>query len=295
MPLQLNPTRKAYKEYSRDATPQYPSIIYQMPSILADNRTPMSIAHLMQKRLDTRNANADVKTAWIDNYFDTSDLKAQRGSEVKLVLTTYADGSITPLGRKYLELINPREKLINRAVNLGINDRYETLNGEGVITTTREKLAEVIDNPLTEQQTKDSLFWRFFLRHPDVVPKEFKIPGLHEEVIPCIFAEAKQRFQYDTNMGVYPGSCGNDVSEMRAWCVGRLGNRSYAGGGYGLDFRRGRPVGIAPEALSAPGMATPSVKAYSTADVLKAREELGALTQVRPELLKSTNSLLGKL
>ncbi len=266
----------------------------QVSYLLDCNRIPMSTAHLMQRRLDIRNANADVKTAWMGNYFDTSDLKAQRESEVKLVLTTYSDGSVTPLGRKYLGLINPQEQLINGAVNLGINDRYENLKGDGVLTTTREKLAEVIDNPMTKQQAKDSLFWRFVLRHPDEVPKEFAISGLHEEAILYIFAEDNQGFQYfNTNMEVYSGSCSKNVPEMRAWSVRGLDNRSYANGLYDLDYDFGRLVGIAPEALSAPSMATPNVKPYSTADVQKARKELGALTQVRPELLKSISSLLG--
>ncbi len=282
MALQLNQDH----EYVRIDGHEFPFFreyygrnVDQMPSLLGCNRSLISVARLIKRKLDVRNANSEIKAAWMDNYFDTSDLKAQRGNEVKLVLTTYGDGSVTPLGRKYLELINPQEQLIKGAVNLGINNRYENLNGEGVLTTTREKLAEVIDNPLTEQQTKDSLFWRFVLRHPDEVPKEFAISGLHEEAIPYIFAEAKQRFQYDTNMGVYPGFCDKNVSEMRAWFVRRLDLRSNAYGRCDLDLDLGRLVGIAPEALSAPGMATPNVKPYSIADIETAKKQLDALDQ----------------
>jgi hypothetical protein len=284
-----------YKEF-------YGRNVDQMPSLLDFdcNRSPMSIAQLIKRKLDVRDINPDVKDAWMNNFFDTSDLKAQRGNEIKLVLTTYANGSITPLGREYLELFNPQEQLINMAINLGINNRYENLSGEGVLTTTREKLAEIIDSPLTIPQAKDSLFWRFVLRHPDIVSKEFAIPGLHEEAIPYIFAEFQARHAKNTPMdnlrlmGVFPGSCQKNVSEMRAWFIGWLEIMSNADGSYSLNHN-GRLVGIAPEALSAQGMNTLNIKGYIPTDVRESRKELDALTQVRPELLERTKSLLEKL
>ncbi|MFH1358387.1 MAG: hypothetical protein ABIH37_00700 [archaeon] len=289
MVLKLNATREAYQEF-------YGRNIEQMPKLVADGRVPMNVAQLMQRKLDVRNSDAKVKSSYMDNYFDTSDLKAQRGNEVKLFLTTYADGSITPLGREYLAMINPEEELINRAVNLGVNDRYEKIQGNEVVVAQREKLAEVINTGLTEQQAKDSLFWRVILRHPDVVPKEFAIPGLHEEVIPYIFSEAKQRFKYDTNMGVYPGLCSKNVSEMRAWFVFRLERRSLALGWPALDYDSGRFVGIAPEALSTPGKGASNIKAYTIADLQAVDKVMEGLEgTLHPDVLKPFAELRKKL
>ena len=66
MALKLNPEREACREF-------YGQNVMQMPLLIADGRVPMSVSQLMQKRLDVRNAEADVKTAWMDNYFDTGD------------------------------------------------------------------------------------------------------------------------------------------------------------------------------------------------------------------------------
>ena len=293
MPLKLNTAREAYKAFPEKGTAPNTE---QMPRLIAEGRIPMNAAQLMQRRIDLRNAEADVKTAWMDNYFDTSDLKGQKGNEIKLVLTTYADGSITPLGKKYLGLINPDEELINGAVNLGVDGRYEGLQGEGVMVTKKSKLAAVVDSWLTEQQAKDSLFWRILNRHPDEVPKELAIPGLHEEVIPYIFSECKQRFDYDKAMGVFPGSCNGDAPELRAVCVSGLDNRSVAYGGVDLGNGSGRLVGLAPEALVAKNAGASAVQKYTMADVQTANEQLEALAKfVRPESVDRVRSLLEKL
>src|SRR3989344_6693288 len=68
------------------------------PQVTSSGRVLMSLAQIMQRRLNVRGADADVILAWRDNYFGTSDLNARRGDEFKIVLSTYADGSLTPIG-----------------------------------------------------------------------------------------------------------------------------------------------------------------------------------------------------
>ena len=82
-----------------------------------------------------------------------------------------------------------------------------------------------------------------------------------------IFAEGKERFDYDTAMGVFTGSASGDTLEMRAWHVGRLGHRVLFYGREGLANRYGRLVGIAPEVLSASGKVAPNIKPYTMADL----------------------------
>jgi len=301
MALKLNPERKAYEEF-------YGRNVDKMPALLADGRSPISIARVEQNRLAYKNGPEDVKTGWTDSYFDTSDLKAQRGDEIKLVLTTHADGSLTPLGREYLGLINPEEgeRLVRRgAVNLGIGERYEKLQGDGVIVTQRGKLAKVIDEWMTQEQVKDSLFWRVILRHPDEVPAEFAIPGLHGEAIPYIFGEYQARFAKGTSldnieaMGVFPGQCDKNTSEMRAWVVGMLGYRSVADGRDGLNYDDGRFVGFSAggaERAEQAGSETTKMKAYTTADLKAVDEAMEGLEGfLNPEVLKPFRELRRKL
>ncbi len=69
-----------------------------------------------------------------------------------------------------------------------------------------------------------------------------------------MFPEMKQRFQYDAAMGLYLTSR-EKVPTLRAACVGRLEGRSQFYGGFDLGSDDGRLVGVAPEALNAPGKA----------------------------------------
>ena len=82
----------------------------------------------------------------------------------------------------------------------------------------------------------------------------------------------------------------------RAWYVRRLDNRSNANGRNDLDNDNGRLVGIAPEALGAPGKGASNIRAYSMADVQTAKKQLDTLAQVvKPENLESVKSLIAKL
>ncbi len=83
---------------------------------------------------------------------------------------------------------------------------------------------------------------------------------------------------------------------MRAWCVGRLGERSDVGGGNNLDVDLGRFVGIAPEAIGVQGQGIGNVNTYTMNDLQKAKEQLDNLSAVvKPENLEKVKSLLGKL
>jgi hypothetical protein len=240
MSTQSDTSREKYKIYSNEST-GHASNIYQMPAILQDNRAPMSIAQIMQRRLSVRNNPADDKSKWMD-YFDTSDLLA-RGfhGEIKLFLTTYNDGSMSELGKVYLSLINPGESLYDGNVSLGYNDRYEKLHGEGVFVTKRENLAEVLYESLSRQQAKKSLFWRVMLRHPDEVPKDFAVPGLLEEVITYIFSEGKR----ETAMSVNPGPGTNIFQEMLSWGLIEVNKGSHGIAGFGLnETRKSRLSGL---------------------------------------------------
>ena len=67
MVLKSNTSKEEYREFYDGRN------VEQMPNLIADGRVPMSVAELMQIRLDVRNSDADIKSSYMDNYFDTGD------------------------------------------------------------------------------------------------------------------------------------------------------------------------------------------------------------------------------
>ncbi|MEM3074627.1 MAG: hypothetical protein QW727_01650 [Candidatus Pacearchaeota archaeon] len=216
MALELNATREPYREF-------YGKNVWQMPELIADGRVPMSVAGLMQRRLDVRNSDADVKSSYMDNYFDTGDAVLYHpDGRVKIVLDSQT-----------LREMTPDTQRVGGALLLG-EDVYDALQGEEF---KKGKLGKV-DERLTKEQAKAHPVWKVLARDQ----------ALLDDYADCIFAEGKQRFNDDNAMGVFLDSAG-DKPKLRAWCVCRLGLRSDASGGDSLVSDHGRFVGIAPEAL----------------------------------------------
>ena len=213
MTLKLNTTQEAYREF-------YGRNTEQMPKLIADGRVPMSVAGLMQRRLDVRNFDADVKTSYLDNYFDTGDAVVYHpDGRVKIVLDSQT-----------LRGITQNSELINGALVL-TEDAYNVLQGEEF---KKGKLGKANER-LTREQAKAHPVWKVLARDQ----------ALLNDYVDYIFAEGKQRFSYDTAMGVFSSSAQGNTPDLRAWCVGRLEDRSYAVGGYHLGYVGGRFLGIA--------------------------------------------------
>ena len=263
MTLKLNAAREAYAEF-------YGKNVEQMPKLIADGRVPMNVAQLMQKRLDIRNSDKDVKSAYMDNYFDTGDAVLYNpDGRVKIVLDSQTLRDMTPE--------SPRE---GGALILGENV-YNALQGEEF---KKGKLRKVNESLLREE-VKVHPVWKALARDQ----------GLLNDYVDYIFAEGKQKFGYDTAMGVYPDSA-SDKPKLRAWCVYRLENRSGADGRGNLDINGGRFLGIAPEALSAIGKGASNIKAYTIADLQAFDNAVKGLeATVKPELLKPFADLKKKL
>jgi hypothetical protein len=85
-------------------------------------------------------------------------------------------------------------------------------------------------------------------------------PKLHEEYAQAVFKEAKTRYGYDKNMGVYTSGF-REVPNMRLWLLGRLSNDSSVAYGVNVlgDYGGGRLVGVAPEAQGVAKIATPTL------------------------------------
>jgi len=211
MSLQLNPVPETYKEFSGKN-------VDQMPKLLADARVPLSMAGLLEAKLKY---GKDFP-AWMNNYFDTGD-----------AIVYHPDGRIKiDTDSENLRRINPKSQVINGA--LIIDDGvYNTIQGQEFMKSEIEKYT---GKALSKKEVKSNPLWRALVNDQNLL----------NEATDFIFSEAKDRFDYDKNMGLYLGSASN-VPKLRAWCIGRLDDRSYAYGGLNLGLGIGRFVGVSTE------------------------------------------------
>jgi putative NADPH-quinone reductase len=264
MSLRLNQSPEKFKEF-------YGRNVEQMPKLIAEGRVPLSVSGLMQRRLDIRNASDDVKSSWIDSYFDTGDAVVYHpDGRVKIVLDSQTLREMSPDSKR------------NAGALVLTPEQYDAMNGEEF---KKGKLGKVNEG-MSEADVKAHPVWKVLARDP----------ALLNDYVDYIFAEGKKRFGYDTSMGVYPSSVKGNTPEMRAWFVYRFEGRSSVYGWGGLDYDYGRLVGVAPEAQNAKIPGVGNVKNYTMADVQSAVSELEALERlVKPEALGRVRSLVRKL
>jgi len=267
MALKLNSTREAYREF-------YGKNVEQMPALIADGRVPISAAQLMQKRLNVRNAEAESKSAWMDNYFDTGDAIAYHpDGRVKVVLDSQT-----------LREMTPESKRNGGALVLG-EDVYKALQG---IEFKKGKLGNT-GNWMSKADVKAHPVWKALARDQ----------ALLNDYADYIFGEYQARFAKDTPindvtaMGVFPSSCQSESPEMRAWLVNGLEARSFVVDRGNLDYNLGRFVGIAPEAQVAKNLGSaivvPSRKVLSVEQVLAETAQTSAYA---PDQIKKLQNIL---
>ena len=264
MVLKLHTSREAYKEF-------YGRNTVQMPKLIAEGRVPMNVSQLMQRRLETRNGLKYIKTAWMDNYFDTGDAIAYHpDGRFKIVLDSQTLREMTPDTQWA-----GGELLLKE-------DAYNTLEGEEF---KKGKLKKVY-GWLSNKEVKAHPVWRALSRDQ----------ALLNDYADYIFVEGKQRFGYDTAMGVYPSPPSGDYPEMRLWSVSRLKDRSDTNGRYNLDSNSGRFVGLVSEALGASGKGASNIKAYTMADLQAVDTAIKGLEgTVHSDVLKPFKDLRKKL
>jgi hypothetical protein len=258
----------------------------QMQQLVANGRTPMSVAYLMQKRLDVRDIDdPEVKSAWTDNYFDTGDgvVYHPEGTETLVVLDS-----------EHLRNMNSQSPR-NGGALLFSTDRdeafeiYEQLKKESNVEVFKKGKLGAINKGLSRQKAKSHPVWNLLARDKNLL----------NTFVDATFADYQERFAKGQDadnlklMEIYPGSCNGDTPEMRAWCVYWLEGRSFADGGGYLDGGGGRLVGLAPEAQrNGSGV----VKNYTIADLVAFDKAVRGLeSTVRPELLKPFADLRKKL
>jgi len=220
-----------------------------------------------------------------NNYWDISTLSATKGDVVKVILP-YEIGSKYPSGaaRFGLSLINPNEDLVNYGVNLDVDNRWETLEGNGVYTLKRKEL--ILNQDLTEKQAMKHELLLTKLGHPDYVDSKFaRSADEVAEIIGKTFELGKKEHGYKEMMGQYLPDV-NDKGILKAWCVDRLNDRAGSDARTGLDSGNGRLpfVSVGDAKVNAEGV-----------DVDKARTQLKTLeTILKPEQINQIEVALNE-
>ena len=198
----------------------------QMPILIAEGRTPLSIAGLMRRRLEVLNSSDEVRNSYWMNYFDTGDgIAYHPEGRGKIVLDAQP-----------LRELTPSSQLRNGALVLpsGVYDRLEG------VEFSREDLAKYITGGrLNQGKVKKNRVWQVLARDENLL----------NDYSEAVFSQLRERYNEDRAMGLYRGSAEN-VPTMRSWYLNRLGSRSNADVIH-LGFDVGRLVGVAPEAQSA--------------------------------------------
>jgi len=206
----------------------------QMPKLIEEGRIPLSVANLMQQKLENLSSSEALKTSWWNNYFDTGDgIFYNPNGDFKIVL-----------GAQPIRDMNSESKLSSGALVLGENKEesikiYNSLDG---VEFKRKDLNNLLGKTLSKSAVKSHPVWNALV--PD--------KSLFNEYVDATFSEGKERFGYDNMMGIWISSP-QDKVVGRLWCVGNLYDYSNANGGDGIYSYNGRLVGVAPEALGTGG------------------------------------------
>ena len=216
MDIKLNNIVEPYNEF-------YGRVTKQMPRLVAEGRTPASVADVLERRL-----HSDLQD-WENNYFFTGDAIAYHpDKKFKIVLDAELLRNLTS------------KSDVSKGTLVLPDGLYESLQSE-------EFLYKDVKNLLGEE-----LFQKEILQHPlwKAVARD---QALLEEYVPKMFAEMKERWNYKENMGVYLDSLGVESPKLRALVVNGFVDGSGLDGRNYLDFENCRLVGVAPEALNAHG------------------------------------------
>ncbi len=196
----------------------------QMPLLMADNRVLVSVANVMERRLNS------INPAWKSNYVGTCDAIAYKGNKVKI-----------SLDEPTLRGLTAQTPLRGGALMLA-EGAYEAIKGPEF---TRKELAELCDRDLTQAQVIAHPIWQTLARDPAVL----------QEYVGRMFPEMKKQFGYNTAMGFFlddQRGAPKMLAKIRVVYVDGLVNKSLAISYMDLDNENGYLVGVAPEMLNVP-------------------------------------------
>ncbi len=213
--------------------------VVQMPLLIGESRTPLSMLEVVQRRLELveaferlKNANAPkelisayeelIKTWWGNTFYTSDGAVSHSDGRLKIVLNA-----------QYARDLSPQTMLVKSAVYFS-DDQYKALVGEEF---GRNHVEQLFNRPLDKNEAKQHPVWRALLRGNQ---------ALLNEVVDAVFAQARQRF--DDFDGKMMNVCRNAVPSEGAagylWVIGWLGRGEFfANCSNTLEYYRGLLVG----------------------------------------------------
>ena len=222
--LQLNEPND-YKAFPEEGTD---TVVSQMPKLMTEGRTPLSMAGVMKARLNFRNSSSeDVRNSWLHNYFFTGD-----------GIVYHPEGRVKiDLDSERLRKVTLQTRLCYRALPLQTGE-YDSLQAPEL---SREEAESLMNGEwLKPKQVLDNRAWRIFARHPDEVPADMaEDVNLLREYNGLVSSESGS----DRTMAIFKASS-YDVPTMRSAVLGWFVNRSNAFGGDVFGYDDARLVGV---------------------------------------------------
>ena len=178
-----------------------------MPKLIADGRTPLTVADIMRQRLAAYRARVqdqELANNWLLNYYDTASGIGSNGDNVRIVQ------SAQPL----LE-VNPKSKLSDGALII-TPDTYRSLGG---VERTRAQLEKAgINNWLPKDRVLAHPVWQALAGGDGALLRDYA---------EMVFDVLKT----DTAMGIYVTN--EQGPSLRPWILNVIGGRyrSFAGDG----------------------------------------------------------------
>lgn len=202
----------------------------QMPLLINEGRTPISVAEILQERLDSLDYGmADVQKSWWNFNFDAGD-----------GIAYHPNGNIkVTTGDKIFREICGTSQLYNGALALGDDrdnsiDIYNSVEG---IEFKRSELENMLN--LTRSSAKSNPIWKA------LVPDQYLLGAYVDAMYDMNGA--------DKNMSVWI-SPPADIAVARLCCIGHHFGSSNATFLSDLDCESNRLVGLAPEIDDTPTM-----------------------------------------
>jgi len=210
----------------------------QMQKLVADDRTPMNVLDVWERRIDVDRDPTPIRTAWQDQYFDTGDgLGYNMDGELKVVRDAQPLRSMTAQStlRSGALILTPKTYAAQQGLVFSNAERREF----NLYATSSP--VHLTENEAQQGTSAQARALRYLLRADEDAKRA-------EQVIAGTFRIAKDRYELTEIAGFYVTPAPTESPEMRAWFVGSIYGWSVLIGDIDLDFDIGRLVGVAPKA-----------------------------------------------
>ncbi len=224
--LNLNYKTPLFKEFNGQVNTQ-------MRKLIREGRTPLSVAQIMQCRLEVLTSNSDeVKHYWLNDYFDTGDgIFYHPDGRAKIVLGAEPIRNMTSKSKfykDYLALGNDREFSI--AV-------YNSLDGTEFDVTSIGLRRQIIKSS-SKRDIKNNPVWNA------LVPNK----ALLSEYVNEFFGRCEDDFDYRDMMGIFIRTPKN-IATGSLWSIHSVNKGSVLFGNNYVKDLEGHLIGATPKAL----------------------------------------------